>query len=144
MFSRTSKTVGLAGALLLAACGKAPPQGGVANASAPADSPVEAIKTWVEGVQDERPRIFCSIGEGASLAQDCRIETIEDAASRVLILSRPDGGFRRLRIARDGALVAADGAVEPRTARHGSVIAVLFGDEHYAVPVSALGATAAP
>lgn len=144
MSSPTSKVAGLASALLLAACSQAPSEEGAANAAAPAKSPVEALKTWVDGVSDERARIFCAIGEAATLAQDCRIETVEDAESRILILSRPDGGFRRLRVGKDGALISADGAVEPRTARNGSVIGVLFGDERYAVPVVALGSAATP
>jgi hypothetical protein len=144
MSTPTFKRAGLASLFLLAACGKAPSGEPAGNGASMSRSPVEAIKTWVDDVADDRPRIFCAIGEGASLAQDCRFETIEDAESRVLILFRPDGGFRRLRVGGDGALRAADGALEARTARNGAVIGVLFGDERYAVPASALGSAAAP
>jgi hypothetical protein len=146
MSTRISETLGLAGALLLllAGCGGSPPGEGTGNVAAPAQSPIEAVKSWVDGVADKRPRIFCAVGAAAPLAQDCRIETVEDLQSRILILSRPDGGFRRVRVSADGALVAADGAVGARTARHGSAIAVLFGEERYAVPITALGSAPTP
>lgn len=144
MSSPISRIAGLVGALLVGACGQAPTDEPVGNRAAPPQSAIQVVKDWVKGVKDERARIFCSVGEGASLAEDCRIETVEDARSRVLILSLPDGGFRRLRVGADGTLGAADGVVEPRTARNGNVIGVVFGDEHYAVPVSALGTAAAP
>lgn len=144
MSLRTSEALGLAGALLLlAGCGGGSPQA-EGNSAAPSKSPIEAVKSWVSGVADKRERIYCAIGEAAPLAQDCRIETVEDIESRILILSRPDGGFRRVRVGEGGALVAADGAVEARTARHGTAIAVLFGEERYAVPVTALGAAPTP
>jgi hypothetical protein len=145
MSLRTSEAFGLASALLLlAGCGGSPQGEAVGNAAAASTSPIEAVKSWVIGVADKRERIYCAIGEAAPLAQDCRIETVEDIESRILILSRPDGGFRRVRVGEGGALVAADGAVEARTARHGTAIAVLFGEERYAVPVTALGAAPTP
>jgi len=136
--------VALAGASLLAACGQSPFGEQAGNSAAPAKSPVETVKAWVEGVSDDRPRVYCAVGQAALLAQDCRLETVEDAESRVLILYRPDGGFRRLRVGPDGGLQAADGAVDARVARNGGVVGVLFGDERYAVPVSALRSAATP
>ncbi|MBB5986360.1 hypothetical protein [Sphingobium lignivorans] len=133
----------MAAALLLGGCGQAGP-GDDADPAAPPVSPAEAMKRWVDGATDGRTRIPCAMGRDAPLAEDCRIETVEDAQGRVFILSRPDGGFRRVRLDADGTLAAADGAIEPRTARSGSAVAILFGEERYALPVSALEGGRAP
>lgn len=136
--STASAGTALALALLLAACRSASPADEPANAATSA-SPVEAVRQWVAGIGDERARIPCALGAGAPFAPDCRIEIVEDARGRLLILSRPDGAFRRVRIGADGTPGAADGAAEPRTARSGDTIGIAFGDERYAVPVAALG-----
>ncbi len=128
-------TAVLAGAMLLAACQKAPTSEEATDAPK-AVSPVEAVKGWVAGMSDERPRIYCAIGAAAALAQDCRVEVIEDARGRMLLLSRPDGGFRRIRLAADNGMSAADGAAEPKFARSGNIAGILFENERYAVPMN--------
>jgi anaerobic selenocysteine-containing dehydrogenase len=146
MSSRTFNKAALAAALLLAACGEQPPAAeGAANRAAPEPSTVEALKNWAKGTPDDpRPLIFCAVGEGVKAARDCRIEVVREKEGRTLILSLPDGGFRRVRVSRDGQVSAADGAVEPRTGGNATTIGIIFGDERYAVPVSLLTDAPAP
>lgn len=130
----------LAGTLVLAACKVAQSDDRTGGASAAA-SAVQELKDWVKGVKpvkDDRPRIHCAIEAGAAMTQDCRLELVKDAVGPVLILSRPDGGFHRLRLGVDGAMSAADGAVDPRLARDGDIVGVAFETERYAVPLSLL------
>jgi len=134
MSTRISDRSAAAGALcLLAAC----------NGASPADepagrSPVETVRTWVTGLGDRRDLIACAMREGAPLAGDCRIEILDDAHGRVLILSTPDGGFRRMRLAADGAISAADGADEVRTVSDARHVLVAIAGERYAVPLAVL------
>jgi hypothetical protein len=132
MSSRTSRIIALVGMALLAACGK-----GASDEATPR-SPVSAVREWFEDVNDSRPRILCAIGAGAALAPDCHLEAQADGEGRFWLLSRPDGGFRRLRQGKDGHLSAADGAIEARIARSGQVLGVIVGEERYAVPLNAL------
>lgn len=126
--------------MLLVSCQKAPTGEGAAKAV----SPIEAVKGWFAGASDERPRVYCAIGPDAALALDCRLEVVGDAVGRMLILSKPDGGFRRVRVGPDGAMSAADGAAEPRTVRSGNIAGVAIENERYAIPLSALTPIAAP
>lgn len=146
MSTLTFKPAALAGALALAGCQQQSlSQSDAANAmdaAAAARSPVQEVKDWIEGAGDPRERIYCGLGADAPVAQDCRMEIVTDAKGRTLVLSRPEGGFRRVRVAADGKLSAADGAVEARIAGTERAIGVVFGGERYSVPKAALGAAA--
>ncbi len=56
----------------------------------------------------EADRIECAIGGAPEFARDCAVEHSADATR--LMLRHPNGGFRRLDVASDGTLSAADGA----------------------------------
>ncbi len=130
----------LVGMMLLAACKVVPSDDQTGQASATA-SAIQDLKNWVKGVKpikDERPKIHCAMEAGSAMTQDCRLEVVKDAAGPVLILSRPDGGFRRLRLGADGAMSVADGAVDPKFARSGDIVGVSFESERYAVPLALL------
>jgi hypothetical protein len=80
-------------------------------------------------------RIECRSGADA-FARHCTVTLAEGPEGRVLVVRKPDGGFRRLRIARDGrGVVAADGA-EPARVRVISdrLIEVAIGDDAYLLP----------
>lgn len=87
MFLRIS-SIGLA--FSLAACGAAP-EDKVATA-APDD------------------RIECATGGAAEFTKACAVERGEGTA---LVLRHADGGFRRIELAADGTITAADGSDEP-------------------------------
>ena len=139
MSTPTSRSVALAGALLLAACQQTSRDADAGNNALPTQSAVHEVKDWIAGREDDRREtIACRYGADAALARDCRIEMVDDAQGRTLILSRPDGRFRRVRLGADGTLAAADGAVEARITSTAGAINVSFGDELYAVPLSAV------
>lgn len=56
----------------------------------------------------EADRIECATGGAAEFARDCAIERSADGA--VLTIHHADGGFRKLSVAPDGTVSAADGA----------------------------------
>lgn len=95
--------------LLLAGCGR------------PAGDPEPEMRT-----------IDCALAGSGSFAPQCRVEQAGD----VLVVHRPDGGFRRLRKVTDGrGVIAADGA-EP--ARVGWIadgrLEVAIGQDRYRFP----------
>jgi len=126
--------------LLLSGCGGAASDGGVGATA----SPVEAVKRWIAGAGDTRDTLPCAMQAGKPLDRQCRIETWSDAQGRVLMVSGPDGGFRRFRVARDGTVSAADGADAVRAAQDATYILLGIDGERYAVPRAALGNGAAP
>lgn len=83
-------SLGVALTLTLTACGAAP-EDKVATA-APDD------------------RIECALGGAAAFAADCAIERGE---GNRLVLRHADGGFRRIDLATDGTISAADGSDQP-------------------------------
>ena len=59
----------------------------------------------------EDNRIECRIGNSPQFDRFCTIEHGSSDAGRILVVRKPDGGFRRLLVAGDGrGVVAADGA----------------------------------
>lgn len=80
-----------------------------------------------EGDQPDA-RISCRPEGGERVL--CRVERDGD----VLVLHKPDGGFRRLRIT-NGALVAADGAEPARIGRSSeSMLLVEIGSDRFDLP----------
>ena len=60
-------------------------------------------------------RIECRVGNARQFERFCTVEHADGPAGRTLTLRKPDGGFRRLRLAQDGrGVVAADGAEPAR------------------------------
>jgi hypothetical protein len=110
--------------LLLAGCNGGPPEtvaAGNAGQEAPTGTPAEP----------PREEIACGGATGA-LSQRCTVERTADADGEIWTLRHPDGGFRRLRMARDGAISSADGA-EPlvEAAREAGAIVVAVGGHRY-------------
>lgn len=106
-------------ALILAACG--PDMGG-------ADP------------DDDRPVIACALAGAESFSDSCRIAQTETGQGSLLIVSHPDGGFRRLRVTQDRRyVVAADGA-EPAqvTPRGEEQIEIALGADRYRLPATVL------
>ena len=108
--------------LLLAAC----------DAS---DQPNRSVATTSGAPAGET--VPCAHGDAAPAA-DCTVERQQDGDGLVLVLRHPDGGFRRLRVTRDGqGVVAADGA-QPAAVRivGGRDIDVAIGGDHYRLPAT--------
>src|SRR6185295_12653906 len=71
-------------------------------------------------------RIDCRPAGAAQFARDCTVERSGD----LLTIRKADGGFRRLRVTREGGVVAADGAerAEARVLRDGMIEISIGGD----------------
>ena len=68
----------------------------------------------------------------------CTVERSTDRDGMVLTIREPDGGFRRLRVTRDGrGVVAADGAEPARVSvRDATSIDVAIGTDRYRLPAT--------
>lgn len=121
---------GIAGLLLLAACGGAPDNGDLAEAEA-------------RGSRDaaEDGRIECAL-EGAKLFdRTCTVEEISGQDGAVLVVGRANVGYRRLQITTDGrGVVSADGAEPAKVTIVGDgVIEVAIGGDRYRLPANTGG-----
>jgi hypothetical protein len=98
----------LAALLALAACDRGDPWAG-------------------EGEADDN-LIECRIGDADQFERFCRVEEAQGQAGRTLTVHKPDGGFRRLLVTRDGrGVVAADGAEQAEV--------ILIGDDRIEVAI---------
>lgn len=91
----------------------------------------------------EDGRILCAQSD-APLARSCTVDRERGGEGLVLTVRRPDGGFRRLLVTRDGrGVVAADGA-EPARVRivDAQTIEVALGDDRYRLPATVASANA--
>ncbi|MGQ0660885.1 hypothetical protein [Sphingosinicella sp.] len=87
--------------------------------------------------QDEGNRIECRFGGNAQFERSCTFER-EGEGGAILVLRKPDGGFRRLRIVGDGrGVIAADGAEPARvTILDGARIEVEIGGDRFRLPAT--------
>ena len=82
--------------------------------------------------------IDCATGN-ADFEHVCTVEQSGTAQNRILVVRRPDGGFRRFMIGAQG-LIAADGAEQPAvTAMSDGRMEVSVGGERYRIPASMAG-----
>ncbi len=117
--------------LALAGCDRTPDNGALAEAEARGSR--EAA---------ENGRIECAL-EGAKLFdRTCTVEEMTGANGAVLVVGRPDIGYRRLQITTDGrGVVSADGAEPAKVAIVGDgVIEVAIGGDRYRLPANTGGA----
>jgi hypothetical protein len=87
--------------------------------------------------RDEGNRIECRFGGATQFERNCTIER-EGAGGAILVIRKPDGGFRRLRIVSDGrGVVAADGAEPARvTILANDLIEVEIGGDRFRLPAT--------
>lgn len=122
---------GIAGLLLVAACGGAPDNGDLADAEARGSR---------EAAQNGR--IECAL-EGAKLFdRTCTVEEMSGPDGPVLVVGRANVGYRRLQITTDGrGVVSADGAEPAKVTIVGDgVIEVAIGSDRYRLPANTGGA----
>jgi hypothetical protein len=89
----------------------------LAACSAEPEPDAAAVDPLVEAEAAARVRlaesgmVYCAVSGETEFRPACQVEQTESDAGLILTLRHPDGGFRRLLVARDGrGLVAADGA----------------------------------
>ena len=82
-------------------------------------------------------RIECRIGNSPQFDRFCTVERDED----LLVVRKPDGGFRRLVVTRDGRGVAAADGAEPAqvTIIAGDRIEVAIGGDTFRLPATVRG-----
>lgn len=103
--------------VLLAGCDRAAPQYGAPR--------------------DEGNRIECRFGGLTQFERSCTYER-EGEQGEILVIRKPDGGFRRLRIVADGrGVVAADGAERAQvTIMASDQIEVEIGGDRFRLPAT--------
>ena len=122
-----NRRLALAAVLLLAGCDRKPDPAVLAN-----------IEAEQRAAADDAGRIECATDAAAPLAADCTIDRTTDAEGTLLTLRQPDGGFHRLRIARDGrGVIAADGSEAAKVTVVGdNRIEVAIGGARYRLPAT--------
>lgn len=84
-------------------------------------------------------RIECAVGPGTGFAPDCLVEREERDGEIVVVVRRPDGGFRRFVQLTDGrGVAAADGADEVTSSYGDGVLEVSVAQERYRFPAREL------
>ena len=83
-------------------------------------------------------RIYCRIGNAAQFERFCTIERARGEEGLVLVVRKPDGGFRRLLVTEDGrGVAAADGAEAARVTIIGEDrIEVTIGGDTFRLPAT--------
>lgn len=113
---------------LVAGCSSEPPPPGADPKSTPAQAAADVREAADDG------RIACSLNGAAET--NCQLEQREGDEGPLLVLSHPDGGFRRLLLVEGGAgIEAADGAENVRVSAAGpGMIEVRVGNDRYRLP----------
>lgn len=114
--------------LLVAACSGKPE-----GAGSLAEAEEQAARSSAED-----GRILCATAGATAFSSDCTLEQAAGPEGTILTIRHPDGGFRRLAIARDGrGVVAADGAETAVVAPLSEgLIEVTLGDARYRLPAT--------
>ena len=138
MSTRISSAVGVA--LILAACAagsQAPPAGS-------GNSEFDNALAQASSDADDDGRIVCAPAGNAAFARQCTLDRTQSAEGLVLTIHKPDGGFRRLLVVKDGrGVVAADGAEAAKVAIvENDQIEVAIGGDRFRLPATIKGKTA--
>lgn len=101
------------------------------------DNPQNAARAVLPARAPDSGGIACA-HQGAALAAACTIDRTPTQDGMILTLRHPDGGFRRLKIMRDGrGVVAADGAEPARVTVLGPhEIEVALAGDRYRLPAT--------
>jgi hypothetical protein len=104
-------------------------------------SSLEKVEAEARAKAAENGAIDCAIGGATSFKRNCLVEREITEGELVLTIRHEDGGFRRLRVLKDGrGVVAADGA-EPAVVQTlgASAIEVTVGGDRYRLPATVKG-----
>lgn len=75
--------------------------------------------------------VECALDGAAQFAPQCNAEQVEDDGRKLIVVHRPDGGFRRFERQDDGGLAAADGADKAFVTRGNGVMEVRVAQDRY-------------
>lgn len=125
----------LALAVVLAACSGQQPAG-----NAEFENAFAAANTQAE----DGGRIVCAPAGNVAFARNCTLDRVQSAEGLLLTVRKPDGGFRRLLVVRDGrGVIAADGAEAAKvTVIADRQIEVAIGGDRFRLPATMKGKSA--
>lgn len=86
-------------------------------------------------------RIVCAPAGNAAFSRQCTLDRVQSAEGLILTVHKPDGGFRRLLVVRDGrGVIAADGAETAKvTIVADHQIEVAIGGDRFRLPATMKG-----
>ena len=122
---------GAASALLLVSgCNGAPDNAALAEAEARGSN--EALKDG---------RIACALEGAKAFDRTCTVDEMNGADGTILVVGKPDVGYRRLQIATDGrGVISADGSEAAKVTIVGDgVIEVALDGDRYRLPANTNG-----
>jgi hypothetical protein len=126
----------LAASLFLAACSAAPqPSGG--NGTSEFDNALAQASSDAE----DDGRIVCAPAGNAAFSRQCTLDRVQSTEGLILTVHKPDGGFHRLLVVKDGrGVVAADGAEAAKvTIVADHQIEVAIGGDRFRLPATMKG-----
>ena len=90
---------------------------------------------------DDDGRIVCAPAGNAAFSRQCTLDRAQTAEGLVLTVHKPDGGFRRLLVVKDGrGVIAADGAEAAKvTIVENNQIEVAIGGDRFRLPATIKG-----
>ena len=90
---------------------------------------------------DDDGRIVCAPAGNAAFSRQCTLDRAQTAEGLVLTVHKPDGGFHRLLVVKDGrGVIAADGAEAAKvTIVENSQIDVAIGGDRFRLPATIKG-----
>lgn len=132
MFTRISSGVLL---LTLAACSASP------EAPAGSGSAFDNALAQAGSDAENDGRIVCAPAGNAAFSRQCTLDRVQSAEGLILTVHKPDGGFHRLLVVKDGrGVVAADGAEAAKvTIVADHQIEVAIGGDRFRLPATMKG-----
>ena len=90
------------------------------------------------GSANDADKIECQVSGASALARVCMVERTAGPDGLILTIRHPDGGFRRLKVTKDGrGVIAADGAQPVAVSIAGDrQIDVAIGGDRYRLPAT--------
>ena len=126
----------LAAILILAGCSGSPQQ-----PSGSGNSEFDNALAQAGADAEDDGRIVCAPAGNAAFARQCTLDRTQSTEGLILTVHKPDGGFRRLLVVKDGrGVVAADGAEAAKvTIIADHQIEVAIGGDRFRLPATMKG-----
>jgi hypothetical protein len=136
MSTRISSALAIGSILILAACSAAP-QPAAGNGNSEFDN---ALAQAGSDAEDDG-RIICAPAGNAAFSRQCTLDRVQSTEGLILTVHKPDGGFRRLLVVKDGrGVIAADGAEPAKvTIVADHQIEVAIGGDRFRLPATMKG-----
>jgi len=136
MSTRISSAFAIGSILILGAC-SADRQPSVGNGTSEFDN----VLAQASADADDDGRIVCAPAGNAAFSRQCTLDRVQSTEGLILTIHKPDGGFRRLLVVKDGrGVVAADGAEPAKvTIVADHQIEVAIGGDRFRLPATMKG-----